>query len=65
MNHASFAGGWQETVKMSINSAKRWYVLHRGCSIFALLTDYIYAKKGHPVVFFFFYSKGYVDVTRI
>ena len=64
MNHASFAGGWQETVKMSINSAKRWYVLHRGC-IFALFTDYIYAKKGHPVVFFFFYSKGYVDVTRI
>ena len=44
MNHASFAGGWQETVKMSINSAKRWYVLHRGC-IFALLTDYIMPKR--------------------
>ena len=50
MNHASFTGEWQETVKMSINSAKSWFVVDRGC-IFALLTDYIYAKKGHRCLF--------------
>ena len=27
--------------------------------------DCVYVKKGYSAVFFFFYSKGYVDMTRI
>ena len=30
-----------------------------------LLTDYIYVKKGYSVVFLIFYSKGYVEMTKI
>ena len=55
MNHANFVGGWQETVKMSINSAKAWFAVDRGCKFF-LFTDYIHVKKVHSVVFFIFYK---------
>ena len=47
---------------MSINSAKSWFVVDRGCK-FPLFTGYIYFKKKH--VFFILYSKRYVDMTRI
>ena len=47
---------------MSINSTESWSAGDRGCK-FALFTDYFYVKKGHSV--FIFYSKGYVDMTRI
>ena len=30
-----------------------------------LLTDYIYVTKGYSVVFLIFYSKGYVEMTKI
>ena len=43
---------WMVTVKMSINSAKCWFAVDKGCR-FALLTDYIYFKKGHSAVFSF------------
>ena len=36
----------------------------KGCKP-ALLADYIYVKKGHSAVFFIFYSKRSVDMTRI
>ena len=49
MYHTNFVGGWQETVKMSINSAKSWFAVDRGFKI-ALFTDYIYIKKGHSIV---------------
>ena len=63
MSHANFVGGWLETVKMSINSAKSWFAVDRGYKI-VLFTDYNYVKKGDSVVFFIFYSEGYVDMTR-
>ena len=49
---------------MSKNSAKDWFAVDRGCK-FALYTYYIYIKKGHLVFFFIFYSKRYVDMTRV
>ena len=49
---------------MSINSTKTWFAVDRGCK-FVLFTDYIYVKEGHSVFFFIFYSKRYVDITRI
>ena len=48
----------------SKNSAERLIAIERGCN-FAFFTHYVYVKKGHFVVFLIFYSKGYVDVTRI
>ena len=45
---------------MSINFAKRWLAVDRGCR-FALFTDYPFIKKGYSVVLFIFYSKGYVE----
>ena len=49
---------------MIINSAKSWFAVDRACK-FALFAGYIYVKKGHSVVFFIFYDKTYVDMTRI
>ena len=56
MNLANFAGGWLETVKMSINSAKSWFAVDRSCN-FALLTNYIYVKKDIMFSFSFFIIK--------
>ena len=64
MNRVNFVVGWKETVEISINSAKSWLAIDRGCK-FALITDYIYVKKEHSVVFLIFYSKRYVDMTKI
>ena len=46
MNHGSF--------KISASSAKILLAIDR-VSKFALVKDYIYAKKGHSVFFFFFF----------
>ena len=56
MNHANFVDGWKETVQVSINSAKSWFAVDRGCN-FALLTDHIYLKKEHSLVFLIFLVK--------
>ena len=49
---------------MNIHSAKSWFLVERDCK-FALFTDYIFVNKGHSVVFYFSYSKGYGDMARI
>ena len=48
---------------MSINFAKSWFVVDKGCT-FAFFLDYIYVKKRYSVAFFIFCSKRYVDMMK-
>ena len=50
--------------KMSMASANSWFVVERGCK-FTLFIGYFCIEKGHPIVFFIFCSKRYVDKRKI